>query len=178
MVAIAFVAISIVGLRYANNFWTSCFTFLAFVLVLSSILGFVYSGGAHRAAWVGAAIFGGSYLMLLFVPWLRDSGITDQLPAVPIGLYLHQQLVNGQAPSLPPGSVANLYQQNGQMMVQTRDATGRVLSEGPLVGTLPDQSDLCQVLHAISAIVMMILGSMVALYFFRMREGKRAAVRQ
>jgi hypothetical protein len=174
LIAIAFVAVSIVALRYANNFWCSCFTFLAIVLLLSSIVGIVYSAGAKRAAWVGAAIFGGSYFMLLYIPWFRDSGIASQLPATPLAVYLHQQLVNAQVPTWQPDGTATTYNNNGQIIVRMLDASGRLLSETPLTTTLPDQSDLYQVGHAISAILMMLLGSLIARCFYETMKKERA----
>jgi len=178
LIAIAFVALSIVALRYANNFWSSCFTFLAIVLLLSSIVGIVYSGSGKRAGWVGAAIFGGFYLMLLHVPWFRDSGIVNQLPATPLSVYIHQRLVNAQVPTLQTDGSATLYNNNGQIIVRTLDAAGRVLSETPLTTTLPDQSDLYQVGHAISAILMMLFGSLIARCFYETKKRERATTHQ
>lgn len=68
-VVVLVAAVSCAGVLYFAALWATS-AFLGSILVLlAALLGVVYRRGVDRAFWVGFAVFGGSYLLLVFGPW-------------------------------------------------------------------------------------------------------------
>ncbi|MEX0641502.1 MAG: hypothetical protein WD468_02310 [Pirellulales bacterium] len=64
LVAVALIAVSIVGLHYASLPWAAFFYTAAFLLVLTGIVGSLVCSWPVRAFWIGFAVFGGGYFWL------------------------------------------------------------------------------------------------------------------
>lgn len=63
-------AVSCAGVLYFPALWATS-AFLGSILVLlASLLAVLYRRGIDRVFWVGFAVFGWSYLLLVFGPWL------------------------------------------------------------------------------------------------------------
>jgi hypothetical protein len=67
LIAFTGVAVSLVGLLNANLAWAAFFYTVAFVLVLSGIVGAIVRPWPQRGYWVGFALFGGGYFWLALV---------------------------------------------------------------------------------------------------------------
>jgi hypothetical protein len=67
LAAVAIVAVSIVGLRYANLPWAAFFYTAAFLLVLTGIVAAMVRPWPERGYWIGCALFSGGYFWLAMV---------------------------------------------------------------------------------------------------------------
>ncbi len=67
LVSFTAIAVSIAGVRFANPVWGSCFYTVAFVLVLTGIVGALVRRGPARPFWIGFAVFGTGYFLLALV---------------------------------------------------------------------------------------------------------------
>jgi hypothetical protein len=72
LAAVAFVAVACAGLRYANVWWASSLFTLTLVVLIVAILGVACSKGPRRMAWLGCALFGWTYFLLVFGPWSSE----------------------------------------------------------------------------------------------------------
>lgn len=61
------VAVSTAGLIYANILWAAFFYTVAFLAVLTGIVGALVRRGPMRAFWIGFALFGGGYFGLALI---------------------------------------------------------------------------------------------------------------
>jgi hypothetical protein len=61
------VAVCIAGLVYSNIAWAAFFYTVAFVIVLTGIVGALVRRGPARAFWIGFALFGGGYFALALI---------------------------------------------------------------------------------------------------------------
>src|SRR5262245_41528296 len=66
LVAVAIVAIGMVALNSPTNIVGGVLGFATIGLVLAAVLGAIYRTGESRAFWLGVAIFGGSYFVIIF----------------------------------------------------------------------------------------------------------------
>jgi hypothetical protein len=71
MAAVAFVAVGTAALRAASARWEQAVFTLTLGVLLTSILGAVYSRGLRRTFWLGFALFGWAYWVLIFGPWFN-----------------------------------------------------------------------------------------------------------
>jgi len=72
LAAVAFVAVACAGLRYANGWWASSLFTLALFVLIMAVLGAACSKGPRRMTWLGCALFGWAYFLLVFGPWSRE----------------------------------------------------------------------------------------------------------
>ena len=83
-------AFACAALRQPSNLWASlAFTVTIGVLVLG-VVGILLRRGADRAFWVGFALFGWSYLALVFAPWF-DKHVGPRLVTTELFSYLHRK---------------------------------------------------------------------------------------
>jgi hypothetical protein len=74
MVAIAVVALGILGLKEGTAPWAAGTFTLTVLILLGAIVSTVHSRGVERASWFGFALFGWVYLIGTFGP-LSDTGV-------------------------------------------------------------------------------------------------------
>jgi hypothetical protein len=75
LVAVAFVALSIVATMNANYRWVVALEMLAFLLLFTALVGAIYARGERRAFWIGCAIFGwGFWLAGALTAYVRLPG--------------------------------------------------------------------------------------------------------
>src|SRR3954463_7364016 len=61
LIAFAFVALSCMGLLYANRTWAACFFTATFLLILVGIVNAFIRRGSSKAFWIGFVVFSGAY---------------------------------------------------------------------------------------------------------------------
>jgi hypothetical protein len=66
LAAVAIVAIGLAALNSPTNVVGGVLGFATIGLVLAAVLGAVYRTGEVRAFWLGVALFGGSYFVIIF----------------------------------------------------------------------------------------------------------------
>lgn len=64
-------------------------------LLLAAVLAAVYRAGAHRAFWIGFALFGWAYILFAFVPVFRV--IEHHLIAKEVGSLLKEHVPDGNS---------------------------------------------------------------------------------
>jgi hypothetical protein len=62
--------LGLASLRFATVLWTAAATTVTLALLLSAVLGSLFLRGYNRAYWVGFALFGGVYLVLVDWSWI------------------------------------------------------------------------------------------------------------
>jgi hypothetical protein len=69
MLSVLPVGVGLAALRDPSELWASALFTLTLLALLVSVLGTVARRGASQMAFLGFALFGGSYLVLAFGPW-------------------------------------------------------------------------------------------------------------
>jgi hypothetical protein len=69
MLAVAVVALGVVGLKEGTELWASATFTLTVVILLGAILNAWHGRGSRRAFWAGFLLFGWAYLIWVFRPW-------------------------------------------------------------------------------------------------------------
>jgi hypothetical protein len=100
LTAVLAIGVACAALRYASELWASAAFSRALVLLLGAVLGALFRRSASRAFWVGFALFGWAYLLLVFGPWFNSS-VKPRLVTTRLITYLHQKLP-------PAGTAAKL----------------------------------------------------------------------
>ena len=77
LLATAAIALGLVALRHASGAWTAALLAIAQFVLAAAILLVVFRRGAARAFWLGFAVFGWLYLLLLIISWLGHSPGTE-----------------------------------------------------------------------------------------------------
>jgi hypothetical protein len=73
MIAIVMIGVGIAALVRPTKLWAIVLPFLLLTLCLTAILGLVFRRGPKRAFWVGFAVFGWTYFVLILVlSWRFD----------------------------------------------------------------------------------------------------------
>jgi hypothetical protein len=99
MVLVVVCGFSIAALRASSALWASVTMTLAVGLFLTAVLGAAFRRGQARAFWAGFALFGWSYLIVVFGPWFRTE-VAPHLVTTPILEYVEVHIKQ-----LPPGAV-------------------------------------------------------------------------
>ena len=74
---VAFLAVGTTALLYASALWASLLFSLALLLLLVAALGAIVLPGSTRAFWLGIAVFG--WLYFLMINWPGQSNVAGQL---------------------------------------------------------------------------------------------------
>jgi hypothetical protein len=146
LVAIAFVAVSVVALLYANWYWVGAARSVVILSLSIAVCGGIFARGAARAFWLGFAILGWIHFASVgFAHW-RGYGylITDQ------GIsWLHTKVAREQ-----------------EMMPSADDPFGpRGTPLRPIIVRRPDLDYFEKVARCITTIVIAGLGGFVGVYF-------------
>jgi hypothetical protein len=100
---VAVIALGLTGLSSATTFWTSAAATVTLGLLLAALLGAVLLRGADRAFWLGFALFGGTYLVLVEWDWIGGqlghdltaglSGVADSILRSGVGYFASTVLI-------------------------------------------------------------------------------------
>jgi hypothetical protein len=148
---VALIALGFAGLFSATTFWTSAAATLTLALLLGAVLGIVLLHGVERAFWLGFALFGGVYLVMVEWDWIGGQ----------LGHDLTAGLSDVAEQLLPPPSVASPPTAPGffpQVPVETTRSWQ--IKTGNFV----------QIGRFSLAILFAVLGGLVARWFFQRRE--------
>src|SRR5262245_57491251 len=99
LIAVAFVALSVVALLNANSVWQSAFENAALVFLLVAIVGMVASMGESRVFWFGCFLFGATYFVLAtgFFGFERTWRLSPSYGF----RHLHKQMFSPQSEVIP-----------------------------------------------------------------------------
>jgi len=109
----AFVAIGCAALLNANEWWNACLATAAIAALLVAVLAAVYLRGPGRAFWLGFALFGWVYILLLFWPTgLTPSGtsresVANEFLTARLLVYAYQH--HPRLPPVPRGAGAGFF---------------------------------------------------------------------
>jgi hypothetical protein len=148
------VAIGLAAIRRGSPAWAGAMLSITFFAIISSLLGIALGRGPRRAYWLGFAVLGWTYLILMYVPWLHEK-VGRFLLAPNLFAYLEEVLHAGPQPasglrSLPVGIIGAA-------------ATGGGFDPG--VGGVEDFTDFLRIGMAMEALLWAFLGGWVARYF-------------
>jgi len=166
LIAIACVAVALTALRYASDFWEGVFYFLVVVFLFSTLLGCIYRKGHLRAGWVGAALFGWLFLVMLQTPWFQNYAAT---PLYHVWYGGYKQMVKLYTPAEYAGQpvlVGNDGEAESYLVIQDRRSIVRV-SLGTFV---PRSEDVEPIAKLLSIFIMAFIGSLIGRYFYATRE--------
>jgi hypothetical protein len=91
----ALVAVACVALRNASPTWVSALLSLALVAPTAAIALAIFRQAGQRAFWVGFAMFGWAYLLLLAYSWSLDPNTSQSNPLRPYSLLTTQLSQSG-----------------------------------------------------------------------------------
>ena len=91
MALVVVTAVGLAALRNADGLWAGCLLLVTLTLLLTSVLGAVYTTGHSRAGWLGFSLFGFAYLVLAFSPLLPDR-LTGNFPTLQLLNYVHTRV--------------------------------------------------------------------------------------
>ncbi len=175
-------AVGLAGLRSASGLWAGIMMMLALAAIGVAILGAALMRGREWAWWLGLAVFGGGYLVLIFAPGLSSEAGARLVTTRALDLsYLQLVAASGQT-VLPQhlwwqhaqglGRVDRLRAANRGPGDRELDSAKRVLAnlETQLQGAA-DQRDFTRVGQALFGLVAGLVGGTVAMWFYAKREG-------
>ena len=168
---VAYVAICFTALLNANNYWRYGLHAASLLLILTAILGTIFSAGQRRAFWTGCLVFGAAWFLPVFgnhefvralQPRLINAGFTA----------LHGRLFSPTIEVFPYEDI-NLAIQRGRSL-------------GGDVQTLPDkrhqvtfiqpsESRFTAAGEAALCVPVALLGGLIATWFWQSREAERAS---
>jgi drug/metabolite transporter (DMT)-like permease len=73
LAVIGILGVALAALRNPSYLWATAAFTAALAAVVAAVVNTVLGRGARRAYWLGFALFGGTYLLILSMPALRDS---------------------------------------------------------------------------------------------------------
>lgn len=159
LMVVAFVSVACAALVYASLWWASICLTGAVIVHLVAVLGLVYRCGPARAFWLGFAVLGWGYLLLAFAPGL-DRHIGHRLVTTKLLALLQPKLqrtpIQGNASYLALDPGANV------LVITTE--TGRYYHPAPQWGHFQQAG------HSLTAILIGVLGGLLARYFYNTRE--------
>jgi hypothetical protein len=165
MFVVLVTGIGLAALRDATPAWAGAMFSVTIFAMICSLLGVGLRRGPRRAYWLGFAVLGWSYLLLIHVPPLYEH-VGRFLLAPNLFDYLEEVLAAGAAgrrgmQSVPLGTLLAA-------------ATGGGFGGGP-AASVTDLSDFVRIGVSIEALLWAILGGRVASYFASGRNGENAA---
>ena len=159
LVFVAFVSVACAALVYASLWWASICLTGAVIAQLAAILGVVYRRGSGRAFWLGFALLGCAYLLMAFAPGL-DRVIGYRLVTTKLFGLLQPKLQRTTIHS----NASELALFPGEGALATVTETGRYYAPAP------QWDHFQQAGHSLMAIVIGVLGGLLARYFYNTRQ--------
>ncbi len=153
------IAVALGALLAASPPWAGAMWSLTFFTLICSLLGIALGRGERRAYWLGFALLGWSYLLLISVPLLDEHVGTFLLapnlfPALEEVLHAEPNPPGGGMQSLPPYAISLA-------------ATAGAFGGG---GNPADRSDFERIGIALEALLWAFLGGWAARYFASGRD--------
>ena len=101
--------VALAALKNSNGFWSKSIVTITLLVMLSAILGSLFSRGPVRAFWVGYSLFGWFLLILWGTPWLPTEFFThavfhDLEHGLFILMHPRSEFATASFYSSPPGS--------------------------------------------------------------------------
>jgi hypothetical protein len=93
MGVILVVALCTAALREASDHWAGIALAALLVLLATAILQAIYHRATRRAFWMGFALFGWGYLILVMGPWFSEY-LGPKLPTSLLLEFIHQKVVD------------------------------------------------------------------------------------
>jgi hypothetical protein len=100
LVYVALMAVGLSALRASSRLWANVGFSLAVTLLVAAIAGMIYRRGERRAFWVGFALFGWPYLVMVFGPSPFNAW-RDLLVTTPV-LVILEDYLKGATPPVTP----------------------------------------------------------------------------
>jgi hypothetical protein len=200
MGVVVFVAVACAALRYASELWASAVLTATIGMLLAGVLGMVLRRGPARAFWFGFTVFGSAYLILALAPWcsanVRPQLLTSKVlayvhpklqmapspllnygPRIMPGQHLavisdgeSVSLHVEQLPTLDSGMINSVaFSPDGKLLVSgAADNTVRLWNVG--ITQLPTWEHFEQVGHSLFALLVALVGGLLARYVFARRS--------
>ena len=70
-------AVAGASLLYPGTIWASLLPLIEAALLLAALVGVILSRGANRAYWIGFAVFGWGYLILIYGPYSDEHRLSN-----------------------------------------------------------------------------------------------------
>ncbi len=164
----AFVAVSCAALMYPSIWWASLCLTGAVIVDLVAVLGAVYRRGSARAFWVGFAVMGWAYLLLVFAP-LLDRHVGHELAATKVLAYLEVKLARPENVPFGYGAVTGMG--NSAEVALNPYARLNLSSESGTSTLLPPQwYPFQQAGHSLFAVALAVCGGLLARRFQQREE--------
>ena len=106
LVVVGLMAVGFAALRVSSRLWANASFSVVLLSLVVAIAALIYRQGPRRAFWAGFALFGWTYLILVFGP-APLNGWKDWLVTVPVLAMLEERLLIEAAPNAtgrPPAS--------------------------------------------------------------------------
>jgi hypothetical protein len=146
------VAVGTAALRSPSALWVSIVLTIALGMLLAAVFGIVYRRGAARAYWAGFAVFGGSYLLVSYGPWL-DTTVTPHLLTTRALAELHDLMYKTDRFGSKPITYYN-YKDSGYITINTWEYWRA------------HREYFFQVGHALAGLMAALVGGVVARWFY------------
>jgi hypothetical protein len=161
LVAIAFVAVSLVAMLNANELWQNGFRTAVLFSMLFAVIGALWSVGTVRAFWGGYAIVALCYLTRFFgTDWGSGLITTNALSAIHSHAFTFTEEKVENYPSI-------------QLRGYDGDIVGVPASYSDGTATIlvvrPKQHSFIEVGHAVLSVVLGVMGGIIAAAFYRRR---------
>jgi hypothetical protein len=178
--------LGIAALRDASETWAGVMLLATLGLLAAAVLGVVYRRGGRRARWLGFALFGWGYLVLTFGPWfvsevrpkLPTSKLLNDLHArlnpspEPVLAIVHRVNTNTQPVRIAIGS--DLVRADeiklSRMLVSPPNRTNYLTLRAKLLTVSGNAEDFQSVGHCLLALLVGLVGAMIARWFHASRE--------
>lgn len=175
---VTFAALNFAAVRYSVELWAAGLLLLIIAVLLVGVLGILYRRAERRAFWSGLTLFGAAYMLLALAPGL-DSTLGKHL----LTSKLLHEVYERTRPPRRMNVITSFHMdgaaltQDGWKPVTTR--SGNVTPQRWYVGTTnqlptapaaPNWEDVHRGGHSLFALVLCIVGGLLARYFYVTRE--------
>jgi hypothetical protein len=161
IVVVVITAIGLAAIRSGSPSWAGAMFSITFFAIICAILGIALGRGMRRVYWLGFAVLGWSYLVLIFIPWLHTN--VGQFLLAP-NLFAHLEEILHPEPGPRSGLQSN-----------PAGILGSIMTSGGFMGdrnsgSVEDLTDFVRIGTAMEALLWAFLGGRVACYFASGRD--------
>lgn len=167
------------ALREATELWAGAALLVVLVFLAAAILQAIHKRSASRAFWLGFALFGWGYLLLVMSPWFSDH-LGAKLPTSLLLEQIHQNVGGGQSQANSTWLVAT--STNGTW--QPSASTGQLVVHADTSAPPPQGNRYLRMFfigashhdpflrtgHSIFALFAALLGASISLWIYRRAE--------